>query len=162
MVKKIIILGVALVMMLSSGACGNNEEKEMGTYYSLQEAYDQALLTQEDLKSIAYYLNGTSEYESFCIPKTPEILSEKTVNAIKETAAYNLRNQTHSDGTKRYPKAKAKDIGIVNYYGTYNNCVAVMINDIYTLYPGVERDIVVNEVLFRYSDGNSIIIWKQK
>lgn len=54
MLKKIFILGVALIMMLGVfglTACG----KPKGTFYSLDDAFDNDWLTTEQLQSIAYY-----------------------------------------------------------------------------------------------------------
>lgn len=153
--KRIVCLGVVIIMIFSMAAC---TPKQRGTFYTLQEAFDQGMLTQDDLRSIAYYQNGGSEDEDFEPKlKTPESLSEKTEKAIKETRAYDLRNQD----TKPIKEAKAKDITILKYYGTYNNCIALMMNDIYHDYPTALREVTVEGVLFRYSDGNSLIIWKQ-
>lgn len=78
-------------------------------------------MTQDDLKSIAYYQNGESEDDDFePMPKDPEELSKKTEKAIKETRAYDLRNRTPESIRKPKAKAKAKDITILKYYGTYN------------------------------------------
>lgn len=136
-----------------------NPPKKHGEFYTLQEAYDQELLTQEDLKSIAYYHNGASEDESFeSIPKTPEILSKKTEKAIKETRAYNLRTRSSNP----ISKAKAKDVTILSYHGTYNNCVALMMDDVYHDYTDALREVTIAGVLFRYSNSNSIIVFKEK
>ncbi len=147
---------MVIVMMLAMTACA---PKQRGEFCTLQEAYDQGLLTQDDLKNIAYYQNGGSDDENFePMPKTPESLSDKTEKAIKETRAYDLRNQD----TNPIKKAKAKDVTILKYYGTYNNCVAVMITDYYHSYDLMEWDIEIEDVLFHYSNGNRIIIWNEK
>ena len=59
-------------------------------------------------------------------------------------------------------EAKAKDVTISIYYGTYNNCVAVMISDAYHGYTQALREVTIGEVLFHYNNGNSIIIYKDK
>jgi hypothetical protein len=99
----------------------NNKSFAVSKFYSLQEAYDQGLLTHEDLQSIAYYHNGgyfdvNEEFtgwgydENFTpVPKTPEILNVETENKIKELQAYNLRT--------REPNATAENVAIIEYYG---------------------------------------------
>lgn len=160
MSKKIVCLGVTLVivviMMLSMTACA---PKQRGTFYTLEEAYDQGLLTQDDLKSIAYYQNGESEDEDFePMPKNPEELSEKTEKAIKETRAYDLRNRN----PKPIEEAKAKDITILKYYGTYNDCVAVLLDDMFGGYFPIEREVIIAGVSFYYIGSDNIMIWKEK
>lgn len=154
--KKVVMVGV--IVMVCIGLFSACTPKKSGEFYTLQEAYDQGLLTQDDLKSIAYYHNGESEDESFVpMPKTPEVLSNKTEKAIKETRAYNLRTQNPNP----IKKAEAKDITILKYYGTYNNCVALIMDDIHHDYSSAEREVTIDGVLFHYNDGNSIIIWQQ-
>jgi hypothetical protein len=163
MLKKLICLGIAIMMLFSLAAC-ETKEKITGTFFSLQEAYDQGFLTVEDLKSIAYYQNlsyyqyiGSDDEKYTPIPKNPDVLSTETEKAIKETQADILRNGILPEKT-----AKEEDITILKYYGTYNTYVAVMITDAYTEYSQALRNITVAGVLFHYSDGNSILIWKQK
>jgi len=138
------------------------EELRLGTFYSLQQAYDEGLLTQDDLKNIAYYHHGSMEYdfEKLCeedlvltegeieiirqyqnenagfipAPKIPEVLSAETEQAIKEATAFSLRAQTYSNGTSMYPNAAAEGVKIKKYHGTYHNCAAVVIDDSYRLY----------------------------
>lgn len=156
MIKKIICIGVIILMLISMTACA---PKQLGNFFSLQEAFDEGLLLHHDLKNIAYYQNGEIEDENFePIPKMPEILSEKTKSAIKETRAYDLKNQS----TNPIKDAKTKDITIVNYYGTYNNCVAVMIDDCYNEHDTALRDIEISGIVFHYKNGNRIVIWKEK
>ena len=177
MLKRIMCFGAALMIGMCI-FCGCGKEP-LGTFYTLQEAYDEGLLSVEDIKSIAYYrydgnewiyagidVNEEDYYELqptdyVPIPKIPETLDKKTGKAIKETGAANKRLQTHLDGTSRYPRAKAKDFTIMDYYGTYSDCVAIRLNDSFTDYPDVEREVVVAGVTFVYS-GASITIWKQK
>ena len=83
--------------------------------------------------------------------------SWKTEKSIKETRAYDLRNQD----MKPIKEAKAKDITIFKYYGTYNNCIAVMLDDIHHDYPTALRDVTIEGVYFVIVTVNSIIIWKE-
>jgi len=145
MFKKIIYLGVVLTMCLSF-AFGCRDELQ-GTFYSLQGAYEQGLLTQEDLRSISYYYSehfakndhshtpdceyfGSAKYEEddyVPISKNPEALSAKTEKQIKQdlVAAYRAQGD----------KAKVSKIWITHYFGTYNGCIAIMMDDAYSNRP---------------------------
>src|SRR5690554_288409 len=104
--KKIITVAVMLVVCLCLlFACA---PKSYGVFYSLEAAYEQGLISKEDLESIAH-----SQGE--------QALSKKTEKAIKETWAYDLRNRSAAP----IPRAQAKDVTVNYYYGTYNNCFAV-------------------------------------
>jgi hypothetical protein len=110
------------------------------------------------LESIAYYQNGGSGDETFSpIPKDPEELSDETENAIKETRVYDIRN----DSQNPIKRAKTDDVSISRYYGTYNTCVAVMLDEAYYCYTDALRDITIDGIPFHYKDGNNILVWKQ-
>lgn len=126
------------------------EELSMGKFYTLQEAYDEGLLTVDDLQSIAnHFNNGTLPADT---------LSSAIEAVIKETAAENMRN----DDLSPIAGAKANDFLILKYFGTYNGSVAVIINDPYHDYPAVELDIneTIAGVLFHYTNPNRIVVWK--
>ena len=152
--KKLIILGLMLAMILSFAACAPQKK---GEFYTLQEAYDQGLLTVDDLKNIAYYQNGESPDENF-VPtaKNPEILSSKTENAIKESRAYYYRNMEIG----AIEDAKSSGYRIVNYLGTYNSSVAVMIEDYMVVYTCALWEEEIEGVTFKYNYGNRIYIFK--
>jgi hypothetical protein len=156
--QKKLCIGLILIMSFIL-LCGCTDEVEKkGDFYTLQEAYDQGLLTKDALESIAYYQNGGSDDENFVpIPKNPEELSEETENAIKETRVYDIRN----DSQEPIKKAKTDDVSITQYYGTYNTCVAVMLDEAYYAYDAALWDVTIGGIPFHYKDGNRIIIWKQ-
>jgi len=147
----------------------------LGTFYSLQEAYDEGLLTYDDIRSIAYYHNGGIEYlydgpysdfgpESIWvqsspnyvpIPKNPEILSEAVERNLKESWAYNYRSIYQKNAT-------IEDFKILEYYGIYNQrCYALMIVQSPGIFDASVWYVVVADVLFVYSNGNRITIWKE-
>ena len=116
-----------------------------GTFYSLQSAYDNGLLTKDDLLSIAYYNNfsnwGNEEImpEDFDPqPKNPEVLSETLDLKIRQACGKNTQNT-------------ADDYYIYGYFGVYNNCVVVKTMrkgfDIMTV--GLEKK--VDDVTFYYT-----------
>ena len=152
--KLFICFGLLLAMIFSFAACAPQKK---GEFYTLQEAYDQGLLTVDDLKNIAYYQNGESPDESF-VPtaKNPETLSTETENAIKETKAYDYRNREVNPKTDAKPNAYR----IVKYLGTYNNCSAVMIESEYYDHNNAIWEIDIEGIIFKYNNGNRIYIFK--
>jgi hypothetical protein len=156
MVKKIIALGVLIIMAISLAACENTK----GSFYSLQEAYDEGLLTVEDLQSIANYQSAGEDEPDFApIPKNPEYLSNEIINAIKKTYLVNLRDIRNQDGTLMCPNATISDVKFLGYYGTYNNAIAIKISDEYSGYPGVVQKFTVADITFTYS-GVPVVIWQ--
>ena len=80
--RKLICFGVMLVMCLGlffGCETASGEGKPTGKFYTLQEAYDQGLLTVDDLQSIANYFNN-----NITPTDTINVAIEK---AILETAA---------------------------------------------------------------------------
>ena len=132
------------------------QQKELGMFYTLQEAFDNGWLTKEDLQIIAYYLNDDSG------PAYSDDLSAEIEKTIKKTWAYNLRTEVNVDGDLRFPDAKEEDVSLIGYYGNYNNLFAVMCADNFTFYTLAEWSEIIDEVTFHYVDGNRIWIWKEK
>ena len=162
--KKLLAMLLATLLLgvgaLGLAGCG---PKTYGTFYTLQEAYDNGYLTREDLMSIAYYQNGSRRYnesimpEDYApIPKDPEELSESTSLRIRSTAA--------ADWNAEYPDddATAEDFWIDYYYGTYGNCVAVMMRDNLSGTTGVVWIGIVADVSFSYNSGKEIRVWRAK
>lgn len=149
MVKKMKSLAIVALMLFGVGAltaCTLEEDKIVakGTFYSLQEAYDKKLLTIEDLQRIASFPNSD-----------PEQLNTEVAINIMEAWAKTIRTRDINP----ILAATVDDIMIIGYFGTYNKCVAVRLNDSFTDYPDVVREVIVAGVTFVYS-GASIIIWK--
>lgn len=151
-------------------------EKSAGTFYTLQEAYNNGWLTQADLMSIACYHNGGQRYNEEIMsddykpaPKTPEILSKNVDLAIRQTLVNDLNKEYDSDSFV------LNNIVVCAYYGTYNGGAAIRmvysvdgesgLNDV------ISENTVAN-VKFRYTDytnffqltnytfTNAIMIWK--
>ena len=77
-----------------------------------------------------------------------------TLQAIKETRAYDLRHRYGEDD------ATAEDVNVIHYYGTYNGCIALMYTDKYSNYDSAIWDVEIAGVTFRYYSGNRICIWQ--
>ena len=148
-----------LAMGLSLTACG---PQASGMFYSLEEAYEAGFLTRSDLISIAYFHNGGRKQNESVMeegyapkPKDPQELSEEISFRIRSTAASDYRkNRTDAR------KAMADDFTIIEYCGTYNDCVAIMLTDIYTGYTGAFRTEMIDGLSFCYNSGNTLQIWR--
>ncbi len=152
MMKKIIcVLSIFFVMFGITG-CKDTEEYEVkGTFYSLQEAYDEGLLTVENLQSIADYLNNGT------LPD--DVLSLSNERSIKQAYLTKILLKVHQNGTPLFPDATISDVILLGYYGTYNGAIAIRISDKYTDYGAVDIELTVEGVIFTYS-GAPIIIWQ--
>ena len=134
-----------------------------GVFYSLESAYEEGWLTQEDLLSIAYYNQGrnyneekmTEDYQP--IPKYPEILSAETEWKIKETRAIYHRNHTQNPR----PEASAEEVEIIRYYGTYHGMTVVKLTEKgYAYLQRIEFG-GAGGVTIYYPNSNRITVWKE-
>ena len=117
----------------------------LGRVYNLQEAYDEGLLTVEDLQQIANYHNNET------LPT--DILSEDIISKFKELWVEDLHAATHTD-------ANIDDVTILKYYGTYNGSVAFMVIDNFSTCEGDGDTFETAGILFVYSDLNWILVYK--
>ena len=143
-------------MLLPSVACSKGGES-VGAFFSLDEAYNNGLLTVQDLKSIASHYGSLESLDETFIPTpiTPKKLSDKTQRHLKrDWAIWASENGVDTFGEK--PR-------ICEYYGTYGGCVAVNMSYENATYIAEFRPITTNigGVIFRYSSiHKSILIWK--
>ncbi len=157
---KKLFLGSIVAVLLAVFLCSCDDASlYQGEFYILQQAYDAGWLTQEDLKSIAYYHNGGingneeimgEDYQPQ--PKTPEVLDKFTERSIK---------QSYIDNFLTDKNAKISGINIEDYYGGYDNYITIMISDTYS---GTTGDInwqTIDGVKFYYNSGNQIKIWRK-
>lgn len=111
-------LSIVVCLLVICAAFGYTKYEE----YNLETAYNNGYLTQDDLKSIAYYYNKETILPDFkLIPKAK--LSPYVERSIK--MSYLQRPSFKKD----FPFATVKDIGVFDYYGTYNGYVVVKILD---------------------------------
>jgi hypothetical protein len=139
----------------------NEVRKEgAGMFYTLQEAYDEGWLTQDNLRSIAHYQSAGEDEPNFTpTPMNPKVLSNEAIEAIKEEYLKGLLAATHQDGTLLFPNATISDVYFLAYYGTYGGVIAIKISDEFSGYAGVVVELVVAGVTFTYS-GVPVSIWK--
>ena len=152
--KKLMTLGIALLSLFPIAglvACG--EDKPTGTLYSLQEAYEQELLTVADLRNIAFYFNEELNDENYTsTPKNPAVLSKEVENNIKQKYRFDFEIPKNSIGL----------ISIWSYFGTYNDCIAIGITDSYYAYDYVIiAEYAIAGVVFKNFHTASIRIWSE-
>lgn len=130
-----------MVLALFTSCSQNNNGKVIveGSFYSLQSAYNQGLLTKKDLKEITKLKNNGNI----------EKIDEQIENRIK---------QSYSN---YYSQEKVEEVIIDRYLGTYNGSVAIMIGYKNNEYTSVCWEEKIASVTFKYSDGQRIYIWKE-
>lgn len=128
------------------------EPIDFGKFYTLTEAYENGWLSHDDLTTIANYHNNEVE--------CTDNLDEAIAYNIKATAAYEMRNNYEVI----IPEAKTEDFKILHYYGSYNGCYAVIMDEPYLDSPAVVLDEwdEVSGVKFHYTNPHRIFVWKEK
>lgn len=124
--KKVIsvLLSVAsaFCFIFAFSGCKDEEIKVSGEFYTLKEAYDEALLNEEDLKNIScgyyelYQFDIYSEYENLYsgLYDPHEELSQSKERELKLAYLEHIKHPEYSNDSVK-----------ILYYGTYNgNIVA--------------------------------------
>lgn len=159
--KKILIILSAILaaVLLCCGIVGCTSQPD-GTFYSLDEAYTNGWLSQDDLKNIAYYYHtqhGETEHidESFTpTPKTPETLSEEVQKKIKRTYLNDVLDM---------PDGSLDRVIIHNYFGTYNGNIVLHISDDYNGYDYVFDPVhEIGGVSFYEYVSAFLRVWREK
>ena len=152
---KKFILGLVLVLLFSALCTGCNAP---GAFYSLDEAYDNGWLTQEDLKNIAYYYNSYSapdlepDYTFIPEPIDPNQLDNQTIKKMKKTYQLTILKDW---------KAPLKSVFLKVYYGTYQNCVIAEWGHNWFAYdPYYEKEKMIGDVLF-YNYNSCLLVWRE-
>ncbi|MBE7078782.1 MAG: hypothetical protein E7380_02840 [Clostridiales bacterium] len=122
-------------------------KKTTGSFYSLEEAYENGWLIEEDLEGIADIYNNKKDcaYVAGDLPLNIE-------NSIKHTYLEDLREDV--------PQAKIENVELRKYYGTYGDCIVVNIYSQDMLCDIRFEDTYIGNVLFRNFGGTySITVW---
>ena len=146
-----ILCAVMAIVLFCCGVAGC-APRSAGAFYTLEEAYEEGWLTQDDLKSIAELHNNNLQYS--------EKLDEEIARFVKETAAQEARDDEHSP----FSNAKAEDFTILKYYGIYHqDCYVVMLDEPYFYFPAVEVDEWkdICGVSFHITSFYEIKVWKK-
>ena len=99
-----------------SDSSNTQNQENTGTFYSLEEAYENGDLSQQDLQMIADYHNNNLS----CI----ETLTDEISQTIKAAWALQLQKSE----TNPILSATADTISLYKFYGTYNGCSIVMLD----------------------------------
>ena len=100
---------------------------------------------------------ASSASEWVAKPKNPAILSEETANQIKQTHLDDMRKQPWFEDDDFVPPASIDGVEL-DYYGTYNDCVAVKIYG-YEMHLTEPWEDTVAGVTFMYGSSNEIKVW---
>lgn len=158
-VKKIII-GVVTVLLFSCLfiGCGSTN----GTFYTLNEAYEDGLITRENVMNIAALRTG-SVMTILNTDQPPWEFEEVDFTAVEPDAPLDnaLKKQIVKD-FKASKKDKLADCEIFAYYGTYGDYIALEISFSYVdiAVPDVMRELSVDNIyLGSISYSNELLLW---
>ncbi len=157
--KRLLAILLTLTTLGCLGLSGCKKRQAIGKFYTLQEAFDQGFLTENDLKSIAYYNNGGRENNEDKIEEdfVPQPLNPKTIPA-------DIQKSIKSDyiyyNEKLDNKTKDSEVTIKHYYGKYNDSYVVTLNGPF-LYTADERTFAVNGYNFYYTQ-EEFKVWRNK
>ena len=134
MKKRIFSIWIAVCLLVLPAVLAGCGPKTYGTFYTLQEAYDNGYLTREDLMSICYYrfnevwlgenLDSASwvKYE-YTQKHTQQELDKSVENDIKKTY-YSIHKSDFFD--KEGTALGGIDNLSVQYFGTYNDSYVIV------------------------------------
>lgn len=104
-----------------------------GRFYTLEDAWEEGILSQEEVKSIIYYHNNGKEYvnnefvtmDYTPIPRDPAELPEETKNAIRSTLVdyFYYMGVAIGETTERETMNSS-----FKYFGTYDGRIAIHFN----------------------------------
>lgn len=159
--SSLFVMAIMGTVMLCTGCAPERRYSEsVGSFYSLDEAYENGLLTGDDLKNIAYYFhsrNGETENTDEVFtpnPKMPESLEQKIQYKIKRTYLNEIINM---------PNGAFDQVIIYDYFGTYNDSIVVYISDTYYAYDYVtEAQHEIGDVCFHDYCSAVLRVWREK
>ena len=146
------VLSLAILSCLVFGAAGC-KGGEMESIFYLSEAYETGLLSHDDLVAISEVYHN-KRWDDTAEERMIEDFGIKRVNAIKKAEAVRLNEKPNAESYV----VKYKEIDIIGYYGTYNQCVALRMGGGEFLYPDVVTTITIGGVNFIHTE-TFIRIW---
>ena len=158
--KRLLAILLTLTTLGCLGVSSCKKRQAIGKFYTLQEAFDQGFLTEEDVKAIAFYHGGREanvdkfEEDYAPTPKNPAQIPASIQNDIKSDYIFYF--------LKESKKAKESMIKIEKYYGYYNGCYVVVIDHSVPGY-GHHAGIMTVEIMgykFTY-DWKGIDVWRK-
>ena len=114
---SIVLLMITLVSFCFMGGCKTQYYDEKG----IADAYEAGWITQEQLKSIAYYHNKNRVGDSW----EPEVMDFQLIpqTELDEKVSEHIRKSYLKIMRQYDSKLKMKDVKIDDYYGTYDGYV---------------------------------------
>ena len=132
-----------------------------GKFYEIRYAYDQGLLTNEDIRSVAAHYYGNRVVEEMNL-KYHAGLRANIIHAVRSSFYADFEPYFHRD----FLIKNMKYYGSYEYFcldnSVYNDHVAVMITVGDYDYADAAWEETVADTLFRYNDGNRIFLWKME
>ncbi|MGM9970789.1 MAG: hypothetical protein ACI35W_00055 [Anaeroplasmataceae bacterium] len=113
--KKSIIISILFILFVLTGC--SSKTKDYGKFYDLKDAYDNNVISYDDLLSIAYHNNGGREGNEEYIPL------EFIPKAIDNVISKDLKRKIIS--TKANSAEEYDSYSITSYYGTYNDAIII-------------------------------------
>ena len=121
-------------------ACDYNGTELLGTFYTLQDAYTQGIISDGDLQDVC----------NNCITPNKTKLDKPVELKILNDRLVNLKC--------RETEASLEDVSIYGYYGNYTNAYVIRLSDKFTDHPNVVEELEVGNVTFEYS-GAPFLVW---
>lgn len=149
-----ISLAAVILLVIAGGLLMEFAVYSPGTFYTLEEAYEQGYVDEEDLANIAVLYNNDRE--------SSDSLGMWTEYSIKRTRAHEER-----EGASRAKYVKASDYASPLYYGEYQDgsyCVLVEFLYLNSLAMVEDRWVEIGGVDFHFRGQVSInrpLIWRR-
>jgi len=137
--RNLIWLMIMLLLPFSLVGCKTSEDDKLGKFYSLQDAYDEGLITKSDLIHIIYFMNGSmselkepfepqieipnnDDLDSEILEKMKESFYKLHRKNIDKELDWNITNGQLPDTTNAIAT-----ISIYSFLGEFNGVFAVQV-----------------------------------
>ncbi len=136
--KHFILVLILVISVLSFGMLACKDDVD-GRFYSLEDSYKNELISHSDLVAIAELLNSGRN-------------SDDELNSDIESAIKNKYAELHDLNVKNI---------MIEYYGSYNDCVAVICSVNGYGYTTEMVEVYIDDVRLIYNCGGiEMLVWK--
>lgn len=149
-IRAILSLGILSCLIFGAAGCQGGKKERI---IDLSEAHESGLLSHDDLVAISEVYHN-KRWDDTAEERMIEDFGIKRVNAIKKAEAARLNETPNAESYV----VKYKEIDIIGYYGTYNQCVALRMEGPLKSMEQVEWKITIGGVQFGYT-GTFIKVW---
>ena len=150
MIRAVLSLVLLSCLIIGAAGCQGGKKERI---IDLSEAYETGLLSHDDLVTISEVYKEKM-WDDTAEERMIEDFGIKRVNAIKEAEAARLNEIPNAESYV----VKYKEIDIIGYYGTYNQCVALRMEGPLRSVTLEVYKISIGGVSFVYS-GTFIKVW---